>query len=204
MKIEKVDDQELVARLGQSSSLGVRTENVLHLSDIYKSILTRLQPKRYGSPMDAAARRRMEVGIMFENMLERGLSEKYSVIRPGEIISDEGVYMSPDGINPVLDAGEEYKATRTSSRIRIAGALTPYTDAEGEPLPKFLVYFLQMKGYAKWLGTNRYLLRAMHIDGDYTYPMQAVFLSTLFTFTDDEIEENWDLHIRHAKEEGML
>lgn len=207
MNIELLDDDDLVSRLGQSSSSGIRTTGVLHLSDIYKSLMVRLQPKRFGKPMDADSMKRMEIGIAFENVLEKGLADKYATVRPGEIVSPEGVYMSPDGVNPSLDAGEEYKCTWMSCRP-IKGGKSPYTDEYGMPTPKYIHWFFQMKGYAKWLDTQRFLLRTLHVNGDYSFingkPCGPLFLSHLIEFSEEEIDENWDMHIRHAKEEGML
>ncbi len=201
MNIQIVDDQNLIARLGQSSSVGMRTLGVVHLSDIYSSLMKRLQPERFGQPFDQDAFTKMEIGIAFENILERGLAEKFATVRPGEIISDEGVYMSPDGVNPALCAGEEYKATWMSSRSK---GTTPYTDEDGEPSEKYQHWFFQMKGYAKWLGTNRFLLRVLHINGDYTYPLKPQFLSHLIEFTDRELDDNWRLLMNHARSEGIL
>ncbi len=201
MNIQLVDDQNLIARLGQSSSVGVRTLGVVHLSDIYGSLMRRLQPDRFGKPFDQDAYTRMEVGIAFENILEQGLAEKFATVRPGEIVSPEGVFMSPDGVNPTLDAGEEYKATWMSSR---SNGTTPYTDENGEPSEKYIHYFFQVKGYAKWLGTNRFLLRVLHINGDYTYPLTPQFLTHLIEFTDKELDDNWTLLMNHARSEGLL
>lgn len=201
MNIQLVDDQNLIARLGQSSSVGIRTLGVVHLSDIYGSLMKRLQPDRFNQPMDTIAFTRMETGIAFENMLERGLAEKYATVRPGEIISTEGVYMSPDGINPTLDAGEEYKCTWMSSRSK---GSTPYTDEEGKPSEKFIHWFFQMMGYAKWLGTERFLLRVLHVNGDYTYPLTPLFITHLIEFTESEIDENWSMLMNHARSEGIL
>lgn len=201
MTIEPVDDQNLIARLGQSSSVGIRTLGVVHLSDIYGSLMKRLQPERFGQPFDLVAYTRMETGIAFENILEKGLAEKFATYRPGEIISEEGVYMSPDGVNPMLDAGEEYKATWMSSR---STGTTPYTDENGVVTDKYIHWWFQMQGYAKWLGTTRYLLRALHINGDYSYPLSPLFLTHLIEFTPQELTDNWTMLMSHARSEGIL
>jgi hypothetical protein len=227
MDITLVDDPELIARVGQSGSFGQRSDG-LHLSDIYKRLMIRLQPKKYGREIDADALRRMEVGILFENILERGLMEKFATVRPGELFSPEGIAMSPDGVNPNLIAGEEYKATWKSCR----GGLV---DGYGMPLDKYIVWFIQMKGYAKWLEVLRFILRVLFVNGDYTWhrapncydigpcapfdPLYTgkkpkcgggscscgpLFLSYDVRFTQDEIDENWQMLLNVAAEEGML
>lgn len=199
MNIELVDDPDLIARLGESS--GPRTRDKLHLSDIYKDLMQELQPRRFRSdrPMDMV---KVETGLVMENMLERGLAEKFATIRPGEIVSDEGVYMSPDGVNPTFASGEEYKCTWMSTRNRVG--TTPYTDEYGMPNTKYLHWFLQMKGYAKWLQTDNFLLRVLHINGDYNHPYQPTFLTHRVWFTPTEIEENWNTLMNHARSRGML
>ncbi len=199
MNIELVNDPDFIARLGHST--GPRTTDVLHLSSIYKILMQRLQPKRFTSgPMDMA---KIETGLVMENMLERGLAEKFATSRPGEVVSDEGVWMSPDGVNPTEMCGEEYKCTWMSSRVA-KGCTTPYTDEYGMANEKYVHWFIQMKGYAKWLGVNVFMLRVLHVNGDYEYPLGPKFLSTRIVFTREEIEENWAMLMTVAKQEGLL
>jgi hypothetical protein len=203
VQIELIDDPELVARLGESST--ERTRGVLHLSEIYKSLMVRLQPKRFGGnkPFDT---RKVETGLIFENVLEQGLREKFATQRVGEIVSDEGVWMTPDGVNPTEACGEEYKCTWMSSRLH--EGTTPYTDEYGMPTPKFLHWFFQMKGYAKWLQTDTFLLRVLHINGDYErlpgIGYQPTFMTHRIRFSEQEIEDNWTMLMNHARDEKMM
>lgn len=196
MNIELVDDPDLIARLGQSGTFGTRSEG-LHVSEIYKRLMMHIEPKTYGKPIDDEAKRRMEVGILFENVLERALAEKYGTARVGEVVSPEGIILSPDGVNPTLVAGEEYKATFKSCRHGIVDEL-------GMPLPGFIVWFVQMKAYAKWLELLDWLLRVLFICGDYSRPIRPQFHSYRIRFTQNEVDENWTMLINLAHEEGML
>lgn len=196
MNIELVDDPDLIARLGQSGSHGSRSEG-LHVSEIYKRLMTRIEPQKYGKPIDDEARRRMEIGIVFENVLEQGLAEKYGVARVGELVSPEGIILSPDGVNPELIAGEEYKATFKTCRHGI-------TDENGQPLPAFVVWFIQMKAYAKWLELLDWLLRVLFICGDYSRPISPQFHTYKVCFTQDEVDENWEMLLNVARQEGLL
>jgi len=201
MKIERIDDPDLIDRLAQSSA--PRSEG-LHLSTIYGDLMGQLQPKRFdrSKPFNKVS---IESGLVFENMLEKGLAEKFATVRPGELWSPEGIIMTPDGVNPLLDAGEEYKFTRMSSRIYKSNT-SPYTDEYGMPNQKFLHWFLQMKGYAKWLDTRKFVLRVLHINGDYDRKKESgpEFLSHLVEFTQPEIDENWTMLTNHARNRGML
>jgi hypothetical protein len=201
MIITPVDDIELIEALNRPS--GPRTTGVLHLSQIYGSLMKKLQPKRFntGKPMDML---RVNLGLCFENMLEKGLAERFATVRPGEIVGymdDTLVYMSPDGVNPTLNAGEEYKATWMSSGAGLV-------DEDGQPLEKFVHYFIQMKGYAKWLEVDRFLLRILFVNGDYKWtdgvPTGPQFKTYDITFVGDEIEDNWTMLTNHARSEGML
>lgn len=200
MQMELFEDADLTARLGQSS--GPRTLQVLHLSQIYGDLMSQLQPKRFdrSKPMDLV---KVETGLVFENMLEKSLAEKFATVRPGEIVSPEGIYMSPDGVNPTMGCGEEFKCTWMSSRV-YGENLSPYTDEYGMPTKKFLHWFIQMKGYAKWLPTDTFLLRVLHINGNYEHPYQPEFLTHRIVFTETEIEENWTMLINHARNRGLL
>lgn len=196
MDVVRIEDPALISRLGQSGTFGTRSDG-LHVSEIYKRLMTQLEPAKYGKPIDDDARRRMEIGILFENVLEQALAEKYGTVRPGELISPEGIKMSPDGINPELVAGEEYKATFKSCRHGIMGE-------GGDPLPNFYVWFVQMMAYGKWLYLDRWLLRVLFICGDYSRPILPQFHSYDITFTQDEMDNNWQMLLRIAKEGGML
>lgn len=201
MDIERIDDPELMERLGQST--GARSSG-LHLSTIYGDFMASIQPDRFNrsKPFN---KQRIEMGLIFENALEPALADRFATIRPGEIYSDEGVAMSPDGVNPSLMCGEEYKFTTMSSRIQ-KGCSSPYTDEYGMPNDKYLHWFLQMKGYAKWLETDTFLLRALHVNGTYEkYRIgEPEFLTHRVRFTDWEIEENWSMLMNHARNRGML
>lgn len=206
MEVTRVEDPDLISRLGQSATFGERSEG-LHVSQIYQRLMMRLEPKKYGKPIDADALRRMEIGILFENVLEQGLREKYVTQRVGEVLSDpilstDGqrmvrIAMSPDGVNPTLVAGEEYKATFKSCS---KGLL----DDDGAPLIKFLAWFVQMMSYGYWLQLNDWLLRVLFIAGDYMRPILPQFHTYRIRFSDEEMENNWAMLIRIAREEGLL
>lgn len=206
MIITSVEDPDLLARLGYAAD-GSRTEDVLHLSTIYKDLMCDLQPKRFNrDPFKINPR--VEAGILFESILEEALARKFSTYRPGEIVSDEGIYMSPDGVNLEQNCGEEYKCTWMSSRAGV-------TDEDGQPLEKFVHWFIQMKGYAKWLYVDRFLLRVFFVNGNYnrsgllrdgTIDPDAgpCFKTFDIGFSEEEIEENWAMLINHARDKGLL
>lgn len=206
MQIELIDDPDLIRRMGYPQDQA-RTRDVVHLSEIIKIIMRRVQPKRFGSgPFQMSPR--VEAGILFESVLEQALGAKYSTVRPGEIVSPEGIFMSPDGVNPSEMAGEEYKATWMTCRHGII-------DEYGMPLNKFVHWFCQMKGYAKWLDVRDFVLRVFYANGNYNRSGKLkdgredpdagpCFKSYKVRFSDQEIDENWQMIVNVAREEGLL
>jgi hypothetical protein len=198
--VTEFEDPQFIARFGESS--GPRTRDKVHLSDIYKILMQRLQPKRFtDGPMDLI---KIGMGLLFERALERELIEAFAVTRPGEIVSDEGVYMSPDGVNPEEVAGEEYKC----SYMSCSKGISEVVELDGEtyhiPLDKFVHWFIQMKGYARGLGVNDFILRVLFVRGDYSYPDKPLLKFYRIHFTDEEIADNWSMLMTIAREEGLL
>lgn len=206
MTITPIDDSALVAMMGYPESQ-TRSKDLLHVSTIYKDLMCDLQPKRFKrGPFVMSAH--VEVGILFESMLEEALARKFATVRPGEIVSPEGIAMSPDGVNPDLLAGEEYKCTWMSSRDGVI-------DEYGQPLEKFLHWFIQMKAYAKWLDVDRFLLRVLFVNGNYNRSGKLkdgspdpdagpTFKTYDIRFSPEEIEENWLMLLSHARSKGLL
>lgn len=172
----------------------------LHVSQIIKSICAELDPKRFAHTDDLPWAL-FETGFTFERVLEMAFAARLpQIFRPGEITLD-GVIMSPDGIDPdgstfsfrmsgepsVL---EEYKFTKMSS--------------SGAPdSPKFFHWFVQMKAYCLALGTPRARLRALFINGDYRL-RDLQYKVWDIEFTEDELQENWQMLVSHARMKGWL
>jgi hypothetical protein len=196
MTFREMEDDGVLAMMGQSS--GPRTRDRLHVSDIYKSINQELDPKRFNDD-DGPNMEKMEVGLLFESILEEALARKYGTLRPGEIEND-GVLMSPDGFNPDAEALEEFKATWMSCRYGIVDELF------GMPLQKFQHWFWQIKAYCLALGLHRAILTVLFVNGDYDRKTGSnpQLKRYEMTFTDEELEENWQMLLRHAREKGML
>lgn len=219
MKVTPVEDPDLLQHLGYAADQP-RTLGVLHLSDIYKRLMIRLQPKRF-KPGPFVMNNHVEIGILFESILEEALARKFSTVRPGELVLPMSslcptcgcvltadVYMSPDGVNPALCAGEEYKATFMSCRHGLI-------DEYDQPLAKFEHWFFQMKGYAKALDILEFLIRVLFVNGNYNRSGKLkdgsddkdsgpTFKTYRIEFTEEEVEENWQMLANVAREEGML
>lgn len=195
MTFEEVEDDGLLEELGQSS--GPRTRGVLHVSDIYKSINQELDPDRF-SDDGGPDIEKMEIGLLYESILEEALARKYGTVRPGEVVAD-GIWMSPDGVNPTDEALEEFKATWMSSRHGLV-------DIFGLPHQKFQHWFWQIKAYCRALEVRKAILTVLWVNGDYDRKVknQRRIRRYRMEFTQDELDENWTFLLRHAREKGML
>ncbi len=175
----------------------------LHVSDIYNDLYARLEPDRYGGK-GGPDPLRLEAGLGFESeleaMLEAGIKRRLVRQlgrRPGELVSDEGILMSPDLIlfNGDLRVGE-IKLTWMSC------AEMPMEEATAFPV-KFRKWQCQIMSYCRLIGTNKARLIGFFVNGDYRPPTPKL-LAWDIEFTDQEIRDNWTMLINHAKHMGVL
>jgi len=179
------------------------------MSDLYNAYYRKSDPKRYdkrdkdgnSTPLDMV---KMEEGLAFEEILEpvlaarllgqRPKEQKVRINRKGEIDPKGAIvlYFSPDYIFFINDESVlgEFKYTRYSSKGAPRG-------------PKFAKWITQIKLYCYVLGLNVARLYVLYLNGDYK-PPTAKLLAWELRFTDDELEEEWNIIMRHAREEGLL
>lgn len=202
-----MDIQELavdlrVLGIGQSS--GVRAEG-LHASDIYGDFYQDHDPKRYkrgGEPPPTL----LETGLIFETMLEEGLKRRVvesesagTVERPGEFTHEDEVEGRPFKIhyNPdlLIFNGEfrvgEIKATWMSP-----------TDAPYDP--KFDKWHTQIKFYCYMLKTRFARLYAFFVNGTWKPQPMPVLQIWDIEYSQDEIDFEYGMMIRHAVSKGMI
>ncbi len=169
----------------------------LHASDLYNDYFKDFDPDRYdkraadGSavPFDLA---KMELGTSFEEVLEPALRQRLFGDRPGEYMSPEGIAFSPDYL---FDCPEglvlgEFKLTWYSSR----GAPTD---------KKFAKWLAQIALYLHWLELRKCRLYVFFVNGDYKPPTPDLKAWEL-TFTGQELTDNYNAIIRHARKKGLL
>lgn len=165
---------------------GDRTMDRLHLSTIYNDLEATLFPRK-NSGADMNNQLWAEAGFLWEGVLTRSLAEHCSP-RPGEVELD-GIVGSPDGYDPTTGMLDEYKLTWKSIR-----------NAHPENVWKWQV---QVKGYCKMLGTTTARFHVFYVMGDYR-GSGPLYRSYLFSYTQREIDENWQLLVNHARNRGWL
>ncbi len=168
----------------------------LHASDLYGSFYKAYDPARYDkrdsdgepAPMDTT---KMELGIGFEEILERAIGERLLGQRPGEFVSPEGIIYSPDYLfdeHPLVLG--EFKLTWYSSK----GAPTD---------EKFAKWLTQIKLYCYWLGIQVTRLYVLFVNNDYKPPTPKL-LAWELTFSPRELQDEADTILRHGRSKGMI
>ena len=125
-----------------------------------------------------------EKGYLWEVALSRAFGEK-AAVRIGEIELD-GIAMSPDGYTRDSDEEkviEEYKCTALSST---------------NPPSDNWKWMMQVKGYCKALGALKCIFRILYHVDIMRHP-ESAYGVFLLTFTQGELDENWEAVLNHAK-----
>lgn len=160
----------------------------LHLSTILESMELDLGVKR-DNKWDKNAL--FTAGFLWERLLKFViLKQRYdsgALIPVGEHFED-GIYLTPDGMDIEDWVHEEWKATYKSLRH------DPH---------EYYRYWWQIKAGCYVLGTNKARLRVWFINGDYrgSGPQWGSWDAE---FTDRELRENWQAILNHAKKKEML
>jgi hypothetical protein len=175
----------------------------LHLSDITKRIIYEKDRKfNPDSPIDAMV---LERGFTWEAILERSLSGRH--VRPGyrpEQMQEDGIWMSPDWLNPDGDVQhEEWKATKKSSK-------RGFDDVSWHWLPATMAYLRSLlnRGLAKVPITR---FRLWWINGDYSFENKTsdwLLLNDYWKvdveFTERELDDNWNKILAAGQKYGLL
>lgn len=173
----------------------------LHLSDIIREIERDiLGPEaRPDKTPDQLVRLQahFEAGLLWERAFETAMRERYTEGRPwvkrqGEVEVD-GVAMTPDALDTQEGVVEEYKWTRVS----LATVLREGFDK------KWPGYMMQLKAYCRACKTTKGKLIVYFVNGSYKWgtpegdPLPKCWL---FTFTRQELEENWLMILSKKRE----
>lgn len=140
---------------------------------------------------------KFELGFAFEECLENAWRDRlqrlsaFDIFRPGEQHLD-GISGSPDGVS-FRDGKvflEEYKVTWYSMATK-----------------KFLVdmptWRWQNMAYCKMMGMRDCIFRVFWVNGDYRPPSPA-YQAYQVSYSQDEIDQNWEMIVNHAEGRGWL
>lgn len=205
----RVTERSFDVRLPRSHG---RSEG-LHLSEVLRHLAfqTGVLDIRYDvEDMDELL---MGIGMAVEDWL---ISTQHPEVigQPGEVEKD-GIYMTPDGLSLLdgdaslfslredtsLDSGDvnvlnEIKFTKKSSR--------DFVEHLRMRSKKAMLYLWQIMAYCYALGTHLAILRIVFINGNYSRTEEngsrARYMLYYFHFSDEDLEENWQMVLNHAAE----
>lgn len=183
----------------------------LHVSDIIESLNEQVDPLP-GELLDAYAK----LGFVVERVFEAGitaacLSDRY--IRLGELELD-GIAGSPDMVDL-----EEWKVIDTKAKwcsSKWAGIPgSPQQEIQDAVGSKFFKEIIQLKSYCHMItqctdrACNVGELWFCFVNGDYKEIAKGVrcpphWMARRFTFTPNELKDNWAMLVAHAKEQQWL
>lgn len=182
---------------------GEDREPGLHLSDITRRMNYERDSKL--NPDSAPDQMTLERGYTWERLLEMALATRHK--RPGARppqLQEDGIWMSPDWINPDGDIQmEEWKATKKTMR-------RGFEDISWSWMPNIMAYVrtAARQGLIRRLAVR---IRLWWINGDYTFEAKTSDLQLLqeyhkvdIEFTKRELDENWRAIVQAGRRYGLL
>lgn len=163
----------------------------VHASDIYGSLYQTLEPKRFTD--DPPKPLYLAMGLAWEQYLEKALVQAgVNAERPDAIETAEGVLFSPDLIvfNGDNRVGE--------IKLTFMGVSQDLSE------PKFDKWLTQVKFYCEAMEIPRAVFYVLFVNGDYKKNREPVLWKYLVEFTKQELGENYQMLMRHARQMGVL
>lgn len=157
----------------------------LHVSQVIKSLLVKLEPERFGGEMDWT---KIELGFAVEALIEHAFRDRQQdIARIGELVKDD-IAGTPDGLS-VDDEGlliHEIKCTWMSS-----------TDCPDHK--KFSHWLWQIKSYCHMADALRARLHVFFVNGNYRDTRNPEYREWDLLFSQGELEENWAMIVNAAR-----
>jgi hypothetical protein len=172
----------------------------IHLGQIIHHLYAKIEGKSAEKPVGDALTSmniKMSIGVAFEYLLERVLSLVYPSTKlvKLESICEDGIWMTPDRYDVEEELVEEWKATWFSSK---KAATTK------ELVDHFWYWQIQIRAYCRAMKVKKAKLRVWFINGNYAPPRPIPPRTFYFEFTDQDLDENWEMVLRTAKEIGLF
>jgi hypothetical protein len=151
--------------------------------------------------LDPASKIRMSIGLAWEAWYVPQMGNV--VLHPGEM-RVEGIYMTHDGES--LDAIYRGGQTDTGGAgwelcLHEIKATYKSTKTVGD-LETQWMWLAQTKAYCKGLGTRIAFVHVLFLCGDYKYPITPQLKCWRVEYTQEEIDDNWELltdYVRHRQ-----
>lgn len=173
----------------------------IHVSSIIRSIATEtgiLKPEwaeelsliDVREITDPVALLRISIGLAWEEYYIPTILGPMGVAdHPGEMFV-EGIYMTHDGES--LDVVLSERKKNVIITCHEVKATYKSTKTVGDMTEEWL-YLTQIKAYCKGLGTRFAKIHILFLCGDYKYPIKPQLKCWQLEFTQQEIDDNWEL-----------
>jgi hypothetical protein len=155
---------------------------------------------------DPVAILRISIGLAIEQYYIPEILSHYGVLdHPGELHYD-GVYMTHDGESEsvIITLNERGKNhVGVYQRVHEVKATYKSTRTVGD-LSSQWMWLAQMKAYCIAKGTRFAVMHCWFLCGDYKYPIKPIRLVWEIEFTQDELDNNWNLLADYKREFEVL
>lgn len=185
---------------GSGNVMGHGRSRGLHLGDV----LAHMKGVLGQAPVDTGNEAFIKAGFMFEMWVATALSKYVGfdmasrLIEPGECDVD-GIFLTPDRVEPDADTLWEFKATWLSMR-KLIDLATGEVNVKGLMEHRW-AWLIQVMAYARAMGVVKVRIVVMFMNGDYTYKAPnggPQFRVIELVFTDDELAQNWTMVLNNA------
>jgi hypothetical protein len=139
---------------------------------------------------DPVAILRINIGLAWEQHYIGTLLEPYGVADHPSEVEIDGIFGSPDAesISVMFTLGKQ-QIKHTCHEVK---ATYKSTKTVGD-LTNQWMWLTQIKAYCKALGTHWAVLHILFLCGDYTYPIKPIREVYEIEFTQQEIDDCWNL-----------
>lgn len=207
MRVELIESTMLYPTPKAERSPGIHVSGVLRLIALENGVLKRERAEEFGlvevqdseswwSGLSPDVQLKICMGLAWEEWYLPQLEDVLD--HPGEMCV-EGVYMTHDGesLDTVITFGGEllmlclHEVKLTYKSLNTIGNLSTQW-----------LWLAQTKAYCKGLNTLVGYIHVLAVCGDYSYPIKPCLRIFRVTYTQAEIDENWDVitsYIRHFR-----
>jgi hypothetical protein len=147
----------------------------------------------FWSALDEPSKLRMSLGLAWE--------AHYLPLLPGVIhqpgeMQCEGVYMTQDGESLDVVVSENHKRFVVAiHEVKVTYKSTRTVD----PIEKNWLWMMQLKGYCRAKLTTRAYMHVLFVCGDYSHPIRPLKRIWQLDFTQQEIDEAWELMMSYRR-----